>query len=298
MFALLALAFIVVSGAAVRLTGSGLGCSDWPTCEQDRLVAPLSFHPMVEFTNRLVTFVVSAAVILAVVGAFKRRPYRRDLLYLSWGLVAGVVAQVVLGGVTVLFELWPPLVMGHFLLSMILLANAVVLVHRAGRGPVRKEWTVDRELVLMTRLVLVAGSMAVFLGTVVTGSGPHGGDEEVDRLPFLVPDVVRLHAISVIVLVIGVIITWWLARRTNAGELITHHIRVTLGLLLAQAAIGYIQYFNSVPALLVGIHVFGAVLVWCALVRLAVLPRGHDPLESPPEHAPSTDADLVGTGRG
>ena len=131
--ALVALAFIIVSGAAVRLTGSGLGCPDWPTCADNRVVAPLEYHAMVEFVNRTVTGLVSVAVILAVLGSLRRTPRRRDLTWLSVGLVAGVVGQIVLGGLTVLFELRPGFVMAHFLLSMVILADAVVLHDRAGR---------------------------------------------------------------------------------------------------------------------------------------------------------------------
>ncbi|MDP9419947.1 MAG: COX15/CtaA family protein, partial [Actinomycetota bacterium] len=135
LFALVALGFIVVTGAAVRLTGSGLGCTDWPTCEQGRLApSEITDAPaMIEFANRLVTGLVSVAVILAVAGALRRVPRRRDLVWLAAGLVAGVLAQIVLGGLVVLFELSPRLVMGHFLLSMVILWNATVLHHRAAR---------------------------------------------------------------------------------------------------------------------------------------------------------------------
>src|SRR5919202_2069669 len=126
-----AVAFIIVTGGAVRITGSGLGCPDWPTCAQDRLVAPWEYHAMVEFVNRTVTGLVSVAVIVAVLASLLRRPRRRDLTWLSLGLVGGVVAQIVLGGLTVLFELKPGFVMAHFLLSLVLLADAVVLHHRA-----------------------------------------------------------------------------------------------------------------------------------------------------------------------
>jgi cytochrome c oxidase assembly protein subunit 15 len=130
--ALVALVFIIVTGAAVRLTGSGLGCSDWPTCEENSLVAPLEYHAMIEFVNRLITGLVSAAVIVAVLGSLIRQPRRRDLTWWALGLVAGVIGQIVLGGLTVLFELRPPFVIAHFVLSMVLVWNAVVL-HQRGR---------------------------------------------------------------------------------------------------------------------------------------------------------------------
>jgi cytochrome c oxidase assembly protein subunit 15 len=184
--ALVALAFIVVTGAAVRLTGSGLGCPHWPTCDQGRIVAPLEYHAMVEFVNRTVTGLVSVAVIVAVLGSLARRPRRSDLTWLSLGLVAGVVGQIVLGGLVVLFHLYPPLVMGHFVVSMLLLLDAVVLHHRAS-SPDDGRWrpVVEREHVLLGRVLVAAAAVAICLGKVVTGAGPQRGSpdaERVDRL--------------------------------------------------------------------------------------------------------------------
>jgi heme A synthase len=194
--ALAALACIVVTGGAVRLTGSGLGCPDWPTCAAGRVVAPLEYHAMVEFVNRLVTGAVSVLVIVAVLGSLVRTPRRRDLTWLSLGLVAGVIGQIVLGGLVGLFHLAPPLVMGHFVLSMLLLADATVLHHRAGQpdGPVRA--AAGPETVQMGRLLVAFASVAILLGTVVTGAGPHAGSHEgqlVERLPFAVSDVATIE---------------------------------------------------------------------------------------------------------
>ena len=257
--ALLALAFIIVTGGAVRLTGSGLGCPDWPTCAEDRIVAPLEYHAMVEFVNRTVTGLVSLAVMLAVLGSVLRRPVRRDLVWLSVGLVAGVVGQIVLGGLTVLFDLWPPLVMGHFILSMVLLWNAVVLHHRAGD---QRPLPVGRDEKAMTRLVVAAAAVVVFTGTIVTATGPHGGDEEVARLPFFLPDVARIHGVSVMLLLaLTVIAVVRLPAPARPGGL------RFLAVVLAQAAIGYIQYFTGVPVVLVGFHIAGAVAVWTFALR-------------------------------
>ncbi|MCA1656765.1 MAG: COX15/CtaA family protein [Actinobacteria bacterium] len=277
--AALALAFIIVTGGAVRLTGSGLGCPDWPTCASDRVVAPWSYHAMVEFVNRTITGLVSVAVIVAVLGSLLRRPRRRDLTILSAGLVAGVIGQIALGGITVLFHLWPPLVMGHFLLSMAILADAIALHHRAGladalgdpvgsrsTGPVPRRPVVGREVVLMGRLVVGSAGLAVFLGTVVTGAGPHGGDEKVARLPFLVPDVARLHGISAMLLLGLVLVTLWRLQREGAPGSLMRRGEILLGVLVAQAAVGYVQYFTGVPVLLVGVHIAGATAVWAAAV--------------------------------
>jgi cytochrome c oxidase assembly protein subunit 15 len=267
LLAVVALAFIIVTGGAVRLTSSGLGCPDWPTCARDRVVAPWEYHAMVEFVNRSITGIVSVAVILAVLGSLRRDPRRRDLVWLSVGLVAGVVAQIVLGGITVLFHLWPPLVMSHFLLSMAILADAVVLHHRAGLpdGPTRA--VVGGTLVRMGRLVVVAAGVAVFLGTVVTGTGPHGGDEKVARLPFFLPDVARFHGISVMLLLALVLVTLWRLRRERAPDSLLRLGEVLLGVLVAQAAVGYLQYFTGVPVVLVGVHIAGATAVWAVAVR-------------------------------
>lgn len=283
--AVVALAFIVVTGAAVRLTGSGLGCPDWPTCADDRLVAPLEYHAMVEFVNRTVTGVVSVAVILAVLGSLRRLPRRMDLTWLSLGLVAGVVGQIVLGGLTVLFELKPGFVMAHFLLSMVLIANAVVLHERAGRPDTgdphraRPPAVVDRDVGRLGSLAVVAAGMVLFLGTVVTSSGPHGGDENAERLNLAVPDVARAHGASVVLFLGLMLVTLW---RLRSGPAAPAHVmrrgEVVLAVAVAQAALGYAQYFNGVPALLVGFHVAGAVAVWIATLRFrlafAGVPRG------------------------
>ncbi len=268
--ALVALAFIVVSGAAVRLTGSGLGCPDWPTCAEDRIVAPLEYHAMVEFVNRTVTGLVSVAVILAVLGSLRRQPRRRDLTWLSLGLVAGVLGQIVLGGLTVLFELKPGFVMAHFLLSMVLLANAVVLHDRAGRpddGAAGRAWVADRDLRRLGSLLVVAAGLVLFLGTVVTSSGPHGGDEDAERLQFAVPDVARLHGAAVFLFLVLTLVTLWRLRAADAPAGVLRRGEVVLAVSVAQAAIGYIQYFNGVPAVMVGFHVAGAAAVWIVTLR-------------------------------
>ena len=201
LLALLSVAAIIVTGAAVRLTGSGLGCSDWPKCTERSFHSEWQFNAMVEFGNRLFTLVVSVAVILAVLGAHARVPRRRDLLWLAWGLVAGIVGQIVLGGLVVLFELKPPLVMGHFLLSMLLLLDAIVLHHRAGRPAGRRRPAVDGRILLLTRVLFAWTAVVVLTGTVVTAAGPNAGDEHVERLSWPLPDVTRLHSSFVLALV-------------------------------------------------------------------------------------------------
>ncbi len=267
---LVSLCVIVVSGAAVRLTGSGLGCVDWPNCNRERLVDVSTFHAAVEQINRLFTGVVAVAVIVAVLGARVRQPQRRDLTLLAYGLVAGVVAQILLGALLIEVELHPISVQGHFLLSMVLVANAVVLVHRAGRSDG------DRlpigPLPVHRALLGAATAVALVTGTVVTGAGPHAGDEDVVRLDLAIPGVARIHSISVLVAVaIGAALALRLQRQRSQT------VPASVGLLsswtfvaLLQGAIGYVQYFNNVPELLVGVHVHGATVLWAITVALVV----------------------------
>ena len=269
---LLALAFIIVSGAAVRLTGSGLGCPDWPTCADNRVVAPLEYHAMVEFVNRTITGVVSVAVILAVLGSLRRNPRRRDLTWLSVGLVAGVIGQIVLGGLTVLFELRPGFVMAHFLLSMAILADAVVLHERAGRpdDAVHPAPAVaDRDIRRLGSLAVVAAGLVLFLGTVVTSTGPHGGDENAQRLQLAVSDVARFHGVAVFLFLGVTLVTLWRLRAAPdpAPAGVLRRGETVLAVAVAQAALGYTQYFSGVPALLVAFHVAGAAAVWVVTLR-------------------------------
>jgi cytochrome c oxidase assembly protein subunit 15 len=278
--ALLALGFIVVTGGAVRVTGSGLGCPDWPTCAEGRIVAPLETHALIEFINRTVTGAVSIMVIVAVLAALRRRPYRRDLVWLAVGLVLGVIGQIVLGGLVVLFHLYPPLVMGHFVLSMVLVANAVVLHHRAGQpdgpetapagGAGPDPAAGGPALRLLASWTVVWAAVVLGLGTVVTGSGPHAGSNEgelVERLPFAVRDVARIHAVAVWIFLALTLYTLWRARKERAPADVQARGGVLLTVLFFQGAVGYIQYFSDVPAYLVAVHIGGATALWVAVLR-------------------------------
>ena len=280
--ALWALAAIVVTGAAVRLTGSGLGCEDWPTCTKDRFVADLEYHALVEFVNRLFTGVVAAAVIAAVLGSWRRRPRRLDLIMLSCGLVAGVLAQVVLGALLVKTELDPRFTMGHFLLSMVLLWNAAVLDTRArwqhdrttGGGGERQLHRGDRRLDARSRLmlwaVLAAGGALIVTGTLVTGAGPHAGDTRAERLPLLVREVARVHSIVAMAVLALILLTWRRLRSVGADE--GARMGRVAGLMAVQGVVGYAQYFTGVPALLVGVHVALATVTWIEIVKAVYAP--------------------------
>ncbi len=270
LFALVALVIIIVSGAAVRLTGSGLGCPDWPTCANNRVVAPVRYHAMVEFVNRVFTGIVSVAVILAALGSLARRPRRRDLTYLSLGLVAGVFAQVLLGGLTVRSKLTPPVVMAHFLLSMVLVANAVVLHRQAGRDDADHARSAPSRLRTATRVLVAVAAVVIVTGTIVTGAGPHGGDENVRRLGFAVPTVARIHGVSELVLLSLTLALIWMARRSRAPTAVMEALNTLVLIEVAQGFVGYMQYLLGVPELLVGVHVLGAVVVWVSVLEVAL----------------------------
>ena len=268
--ALWSLTIIVITGAAVRLTGSGLGCSDWPNCEEDQLVSDLEYHGLIEFGNRMFTGVVTIAVVAAVLGSLRRTPRRADLIRLSWGLVAGVAAQIVLGGLLVKTELDPRFTMGHFLLSMVLLWNATLLMHRAAIPDPLRAPGPSHPLRTWTRGIVAGGIVVLVMGTIVTGSGPHSGSDEAEvaeRLPFLVRDVTRIHSITAILLLTAVAGLVWMARSAGHVDVLAPAALVA-GLLVAQGLVGYWQYFAGVPVLLVAVHVTLASITWIQIVRL------------------------------
>ena len=277
-FALWSLAAIVVTGTAVRLTGSGLGCSDWPACTEDRFVPDLEYHALVEFVNRLFTGVVAVAVVGAVLGSMRRVPRRRDLAWWSWGLVAGVAAQVGLGALLVATELDPRFTMGHFLLSMVLIWNAVVLDEKARDRPEAQAGLATRTRLGVAAIVAVGAGLLV-TGTVVTGAGPHAGDSRAERLPFLVEEVTRIHGLVAVGLFALVAATWYGLRSRGDQAGLRRRLRAVAGLLAVQGAVGYTQYFTGVPVLLVGIHVALATLIWMRIVQAAMTARPRRPAE-------------------
>lgn len=289
--ALALLVMIVVTGAGVRLTGSGLGCTDWPNCTDEQFVAPMELHPMVEFVNRLITGLVSAAVALAVLGSLRRAPRRRDLTWLSVGLVAGVIGQIIIGAIVVKTHLNPWWVQMHMVMSLLLVLDAVVLTHRAGLPDDRPTRPAVTPALLRWGWVSTAAATVVLLtGTLVTGSGPHSGHNEDDpqavrRLPIAVHDAARIHGVTVMIfLAIAIWILVQVRRHHGRGQL-RASVDLLLTTIVLQAAVGYTQYFADVPPLLVGLHVLGACLVWCA--TLNVLLRMRSPLESTPDPGPS-----------
>ena len=283
---LVAQAAIVLTGGAVRLTKSGLGCPTWPEC------APGSFLPSphqaedplniwIEFANRLLTFVLFASALAVVVAVLRTK--RRELRTLALLQVLGILGQGVVGGITVLTKLHPAAVGSHFILSIALIGGAVALVERAKGYPTRSEVApVARNLV---RGLLLLCVLVISLGIVVTGTGPHAGDLASPRFGFDIRTVAWLHAdvvIAFIGLLVGYLLLLQFAPVIKDGEngengaaksARNREARTLLLITLAQGVIGYTQYFTSVPELLVMAHLLGVVVLWSALVRHAIRVR-------------------------
>jgi cytochrome c oxidase assembly protein subunit 15 len=289
------LAIIIVTGAAVRLTSSGLACPVGVSCPNSLLQAhgKTSEHATIEHVNRFFTGLVSIAVILAVLGSLVRVPRRRDLLWLSWGLVVGVFAQAILGQLTVAFDLRPPFVMAHFLVSILLLSDALVLVRRSGQPDGPAHAVVTRRTVVLGRVLIGLATLVLFTGTIVTGAGPHSGGsnhDDVARLDIQLENAARVHSGTVWIFLAAVLVMVWLLGHDRAPRGMQQRVTVLLVLLVVQGAIGYIQYFNDLPALLVGIHVAGATAVWSATLMLLLGMHEHEPR---PAHATLPDAPLL-----
>lgn len=271
--ALGSLCVIVFTGALVRLTNSGLGCSDWPNCNNTKFVDVSSSHTAIEQLNRLFTGVVSFSVIGAVLLSHLRRPRRSDLLWLSWSLVAGVLAQIIIGGIVVLTGLNPYANMAHFLVSMVLIACAFMLFRRsATEAPRTVLRVVPLKIRLHTLAIGVLGAIAIVTGTVVTATGPHAGDENAVRFGFALTSVARVHSVSVITFLIVVLLTAFIIRKERYGSEVLEPISTLLFVSVMQAAVGYTQYFTGVPVVLVAAHIIGAISLFLALCHLLIAP--------------------------
>ena len=259
-------AAIVVTGGAVRLTGSGLGCPTWPECTPGSYF-PVenqvegTFHSWIEFGNRLLTFVLVIFALATLIAVL--RSGRKDLRILAAGQFLGIFGQGVLGGITVLTDLNPLTVASHFLLSIVLIAGATSL-HSRRKGPAAK--TGARGVIsIYSKIHVTWTALVIVLGTIVTAAGPHAGDSDVPRLDVAMQDVARMHSISVILLMLLTIAFY---RRSELTALTKHRIGIFFLISLSQGVLGYIQYFLGVPELLVGLHILGTTLVWIGAWRI------------------------------
>lgn len=265
--ALVLLGAIVVTGGAVRLTGSGLGCTDWPNCNDARFVDISSKHSAIEQLNRLFTFLVGVGVLLAAIAAWYRRPRRRDIVVLGAVVLGGVPAQGIVGAIVVWADLHPATVQLHFILSMVLVWAAVLLLVRSREADGgSRVVVVDRRTVTLVRLVVALTALTVVLGTVVTGTGPHAGDEKAKRFFGTTDDidgealrwVTRLHGASVWLAVVAVLALAWAVRRSPDRRALEGPLSAWMIVALVQGAVGYVQYSLGLPVGLVIIHLAGA----------------------------------------
>ena len=287
---------IVVTGGAVRLTGSGLGCPTWPRCTDESYVptGALSGHELVEFGNRTLTFLLGVIALATLVAAWTQRPRRPAVPRLAVAVFLSIPAQAVVGGITVLTGLNPWVVATHFLISIAVIAAALVLWRRT-RTPADApaERVVRREVELLGRITVVVAALTLALGTVVTGSGPHAGDEAAARTGFDPETVSQLHADSVMLLV-GLTVGCWLALRATGAPAAARRAAVVLfGVELAQGLVGFVQYFTGLPEVLVGLHMLGACLVWIAVLRMLLAMRVPSAGEPQDEDAPAQVATAV-----
>ncbi|MFF4570957.1 heme A synthase [Streptomyces sp. NPDC001410] len=262
---------IVVTGGAVRLTGSGLGCPTWPTCTEDSLTttSAMGFHGAIEFGNRMLTYVLCAAIGWAIIAARSEKPYRRSLTRLGWTQFWVVMGNAVLGGIVVLVGLNPYTVAAHFLLSTALITVATVMWQRTREGDAAPRPLVGKAVQQLVWFLVVASVLLVAVGTVVTGAGPHAGDSsEINRIPIDWETVSKLHAVLAWIVVTLTFALWFVLKAVDAPKGPLDRTRELFLILLAQGVIGYVQYFTHLPEVLVALHMFGSCLVWIGVLRV------------------------------
>ncbi len=292
--ALVFLTLIVFTGAAVRLSGSGLGCPDWPKC-YGKVAPPLETHAMIEFGNRMLSGLVGIVAAAAGLLAFRRRPFRRDLAVIGVLLPLGVIGQAVLGGFTVRNHLAPGFVMGHYALSMLILIAAAALVWRARWEPGERARAPDRLAVWSVRGLLALGALVIFVGTAATAAGPHAGGagtgDEIDRLEWkgagTLDWAIHQHGRIASVLGLAALGVWFLLRRRGAEPEVRRALTLACVLLAVQGAVGAVQYSLELPAEIVWIHVALAACLWLSLLWAAaavasIEPRGRTRIDPQP----------------
>ena len=281
---------LIVTGGAVRLTGSGLGCPTWPKCTDASYTTTeaMGVHGAIEFGNRLLNFVLVAVALGCVIEAVRRRPRRWPLIVLSVGVLAYIPVQAVLGGITVLTKLNPWVVGLHFLASIGLITVAYALWRRTAEGDRAPRLLVPPPLRQLGALTALAGLAVIAVGVVVTGSGPHAGDEHAKRTGLDPAAVSQAHA-DLVFLLIGLTVALVLALRAVHAPAATVRAAAALFVIeMAQGLIGFVQYFTHLPIVLVGFHLLGSALVWVAILNLLWSTRSRDTAGTPaPEPQPA-----------
>ena len=258
---------LVVTGAAVRITGSGLGCPTWPECVAGSYT-PIAgqvegtIHSWIEFGNRLLTFALFFAAVAAIIYSIRKK--RKDLIWRSALQLLGILGQGVLGGITVLTDLNPIAVGSHLILSIFLIAGAVSIVAR-GRKPLITIRPTDSKIRIIATLHIAISFVVILLGTIVTGSGPHAGDYQAPRLNLDLRAMTWLHADAVIAL-FGITLAFFVISEISPET--KRRVKQFTALALAQGLIGYVQYLQGLPELLVIFHLLGSTLVWISAWRI------------------------------
>ncbi|WP_328325463.1 MULTISPECIES: COX15/CtaA family protein [unclassified Streptomyces] len=276
---------IIVAGGAVRLTGSGLGCPTWPKCTDQSLTttSAMGVHGAIEFSNRMLTYVLCAAVGWTIIAARSEKPWRRSVTRLGWAQFWVVMGNAVLGGIVVLVGLNPYTVALHFLLATALLTVAVLTWQRTREGDGAPRPLVGKAVVQLTWLLVVASAGLIAVGTVVSGAGRHAGDtSEVERIPVDWTMIAQLHADLAWVVVALTAALWFVLKAVDAPTGPLHRARDLFLILMAQGVIGYVQYFTHTPEILVGLHMLGASLMWIGVLRVLLSLR----------ERPTTDAEI------
>jgi cytochrome c oxidase assembly protein subunit 15 len=289
---------IVVTGGAVRLTGSGLGCPTWPKCTDDSLTATseMGLHGAIEFGNRMLTYVLCAAVGWAIIAARSQKPVRRDLTRLGWAQFWVVMSNAVLGGIVVLVGLNPYTVAAHFVATSALIAIATVMWQRTREGDAAPRPLVGKSVRQLVWCMVAVTVLLILVGTVVTGAGPHAGDSsDVPRMPVDWEMISKLHAVLAWIVVTLTFALWFVLKAVDAPRGPLNRTRELFVILLLQGAIGYVQYFTDLPEILVGLHMFGSSVMWIWTVRVVLSLRERpeaDPADLPgqPERAELTNA--------
>ncbi|MFI6206731.1 heme A synthase [Streptomyces sp. NPDC051041] len=286
---------IVVTGGAVRLTGSGLGCPTWPKCTADSLTATseMGVHGAIEFGNRMLTYVLCAAVGWAIIAARSQKPYRRGLTRLGWAQFWIVMSNAVLGGIVVLVGLNPYTVAAHFVATSALIAVATVMWQRTREGDAPPRPLVGKAVQQLVWFMVAAAVLLILVGTVVTGAGPHAGDSsEVERMPVDWETVAKLHAVLAWIVVTLTFALWFALKAVDAPKGPLSRTRELFLILLAQGVIGYVQYFTDLPEILVGLHMFGSALMWIWVLRVLLSLRERP--EGTPAVLPAREPDSAG----
>jgi len=283
---------LVVAGGAVRLTGSGLGCDDWPNCNAERFVDVSSGHTAIEQANRLLSGVIGIPTLLLAIAAFRQRPRRVGLRWPAVGVLLSVFANGVVGGIAVRADLHPALVQSHFLLAMVSITFGVVAIGRSAEIQRHAARFEPRTRQLVT-IISVLTAAALATGTVVTGTGPHAGEEDVRRFGFDISHVARIHSVTVIVALVAAAALALQLRSDIPGQRRlggTLSAWIFIGLL--QGGVGYTQYFNGVPEVLVGVHIALATALWVVTMQLFCFGCAIEVVKPAPKVAPTPPASV------